>query len=99
MFRAVAVPARRGPARLESIVGGEVFTGLPQVGGRLLIAEDVKSLLHGFVLSLDDSVESLGSERGIITKVEIDVTLERAIGVERGPAAAAHLVALVGALP
>jgi hypothetical protein len=32
---------------------------------------------------------SLGSERGIITKVEVDVTLERAIGVERGPAAAA----------
>jgi len=50
-------------------------------------------------ISLDDCVESLGSERGIITEVEIDVTLERAIGVERGPAAAAHLVALVGALP
>jgi hypothetical protein len=28
----------------------------------------------------------LGAERGIITKVEVDVTLERAIGVERGPA-------------
>jgi len=27
------------------------------------------------------------------------VTLERAIAVERGPAAAAHIVALVGALP
>ena len=27
------------------------------------------------------------------------MTLERAIGVECGPAAAAHLVALVGALP
>jgi hypothetical protein len=27
------------------------------------------------------------------------MTLERAIGVERGPAAAAHIVALVGALP
>ena len=45
------------------------------------------------------SVEWLGSERGIIAKVEVDVTLERAIGVQRGPAAAAHIVALVGALP
>ncbi len=27
------------------------------------------------------------------------MTLERAIGIERGPAAAAHIVALVGALP
>jgi len=49
--------------------------------------------------SQDDSVEPLGAERGIITKVEVDVTLERAIGVERGPAATAHVVALVGALP
>src|SRR6266481_297865 len=48
---------------------------------------------------LGDSAESLGAERGIITKVEVDVALERAIGVERGPAAAAHVVALVGALP
>ena len=45
--------------------------------------------------SPDDSVEPLGAERGIITNVEVDVTLERAIGVERGPAATAH----VGALP
>ena len=44
-------------------------------------------------------LESLGSERGIITKVEVDVALERAIGAERSPAAAAHIVALVGALP
>src|SRR5580704_15261512 len=49
--------------------------------------------------SPDHSVESLGAERGIITKVEVDVTLERATGVERGPAAAAHVVALIGALP
>ncbi len=28
---------------------------------------------------LDDCVESLGSERGIVTKVEVDVALERAI--------------------
>jgi hypothetical protein len=48
---------------------------------------------------LADSAESLGSERGIITKVEVDVALERAIGVERGPAAATHIVALFGALP
>ena len=48
--------------------------------------------------SLADSAESLGSERGIITKVEVDVALEHAIRVERGPAAAAHIVALVGAL-
>ena len=27
------------------------------------------------------------------------MTLERAIGVERGPAATAHVVALIGALP
>jgi hypothetical protein len=47
----------------------------------------------------DGSVEPLGAERGIITKVEVDVALERAIGVERGPAAAAHLVALVRTLP
>ena len=31
--------------------------------------------------SPDDSYEPLGAERGIITKVEVDVTLERAIGV------------------
>jgi len=31
--------------------------------------------------SLDDCVESLGSERRIVTKVEVDVALERAIGV------------------
>jgi hypothetical protein len=49
--------------------------------------------------SRDDSVESLGSERGVITKVEVDVACERVIGIERGPAAAAHIVALVGALP
>jgi hypothetical protein len=49
--------------------------------------------------SRDDYVESLGSERGIVTKVEVDVALEHAIGVERGPAATAHIVALVGALP
>ena len=30
----------------------------------------------------DDSVEPLGAERGIIAEVEVDVTLERAIGVE-----------------
>ena len=41
--------------------------------------------------SPDGSVESLGSERGIITKVKVNVTPERAIGVERGPAATAHL--------
>ncbi len=39
------------------------------------------------------------SERGIITKMEVDAALERAVGAERGPAAAAHVVALVGALP
>ena len=49
--------------------------------------------------SPDHSVELLGAERGITAKVEVDVTLERAIGVERGPAATAHVVALVGALP
>src|SRR5204863_6291353 len=49
--------------------------------------------------SPDDSVEPLGAERGIITKVEVDVALERAIGVERDPAATARIVALVGALP
>jgi hypothetical protein len=49
--------------------------------------------------SPDDFVEPVGTERGIIAKVEVDVTLERAIGVERGPAAAAHVIALVGALP
>lgn len=48
---------------------------------------------------LDDSVESLGSERGVIAKVEVDVAFERAIRVERGPAATTHIVALVGALP
>jgi hypothetical protein len=49
--------------------------------------------------SLDDCVESFGSERGIVTKVEVDLALKRAIGVERGPTTAAHIVALVGALP
>jgi hypothetical protein len=49
--------------------------------------------------SPEDSVEPLGAECGIITKVKVDVTLERAIGVERSPAAAAHVVALVGASP
>ena len=44
-------------------------------------------------------VEPLGAERGIVTEVEVDVALERAVGVERGPAAAARVVALVGALP
>jgi hypothetical protein len=47
----------------------------------------------------DGSAEPLGAERGIITKVEVDVSLERAIGVERGPTAAAHLIALVRTLP
>jgi hypothetical protein len=47
----------------------------------------------------DDSVEPLGAERGVITEVEVDVTLERAIEVERGLAATAHVVALVGAVP
>src|SRR5207249_12081612 len=49
--------------------------------------------------SPDDSVEPLGAERGIITKVEVDVALERASGVERDPAATARIVALVGSLP
>jgi hypothetical protein len=49
--------------------------------------------------SREDSAEPLGAKRGIITEVEVDVTLERAIEVERGPAATAHVVALVGALP
>ena len=49
--------------------------------------------------SLADSFEPLGSERGIVTKVEVDVALERAIAVESGPAAAAHIVSLVGAVP
>lgn len=49
--------------------------------------------------SLADCLESLGSERGIITKVEVNVALEHAIRIERGPAATAHIVALVGALP
>ena len=31
--------------------------------------------------------------------MEVDVALERAIGAESGPAAAAHIVTLVGALP
>jgi hypothetical protein len=31
--------------------------------------------------------------------VEVDVTLKRAIGVERGPAATARVIAFVGALP
>ena len=44
-------------------------------------------------------MESIGSERGIVTKVEVDVALECAIGAEPGPAAAAHIVTLVGALP
>ncbi|MGH3192553.1 MAG: PIN domain-containing protein [Streptosporangiaceae bacterium] len=43
--------------------------------------------------SPDEPVESLGSERGIITKVEVDVTLKRAVRVERGPAAAFKLLA------
>jgi hypothetical protein len=43
----------------------------------------------------DGSIKPLGAERGIITKVKVDVALECAIGVERGPAATAHLVALV----
>jgi hypothetical protein len=47
----------------------------------------------------DDSVEPLGAKRGIIAEVEVGVTLERAIGVERGPATVAHVVTLVGALP
>src|SRR6516165_967738 len=51
------------------------------------------------VVSREDSAEPLGAERGIITQVKVDVTFERAIGVERGPAATAHVVALVGALP
>src|SRR5271155_3351709 len=44
-------------------------------------------------------VEPLGAEPGIVAEVEVDVALERAVGVERGPAAAARVVALVGALP
>jgi hypothetical protein len=47
----------------------------------------------------DGTVEPLGAERGIITKVKVDVAPERAIGIERGPAATAHLVALVRTLP
>jgi len=45
--------------------------------------------------SLDDCVESLGSEGRIVTKVEVDVALEHAIVAERSPAAAAHIVAVV----
>src|ERR1700759_1369203 len=45
------------------------------------------------------AVEPLGAKRGIITKVEVDVAFERAVGVEGGPAAATHLVALVSTLP
>jgi hypothetical protein len=44
-------------------------------------------------------VEPLGAEPGIVTEVKIDVALEPAVGVERGPAAPARVVALVGALP
>jgi len=40
--------------RIEGIADGEVFTGLPQVGERLVIAEDVKGLLHGLVLGDGD---------------------------------------------
>jgi len=47
----------------------------------------------------DGSAEPLSVKRGIVTKVEIDVAIERAIGVERGPAATAHLIALVRAMP
>jgi len=43
--------------------------------------------------------EPLGAEPGFITEVEVDVALERAVEVERCPAAAARVVALVGALP
>jgi hypothetical protein len=46
----------------------------------------------------DGSAGPLGAKRGIITKVEVDVALKRAIGVERGPAAAAHLITLVRTL-
>ena len=35
---------------VEGVAGGEVFSGLPQVGKRFLIAEDVQGLLHGLVL-------------------------------------------------
>src|SRR5262249_55486155 len=44
-------------------------------------------------------VEPLGVEPGIVTEVKVDVALECAVGVERGPAATARVVALVGALP
>ena len=49
--------------------------------------------------SPEDCEETLGPERGNIALVEVDVALDRAIGDERGPAATAHIVALVGALP
>jgi hypothetical protein len=42
--------------------------------------------------SLDDCVESFGSERGIVTKVEVDVTLERAIGVATASGAVTLMV-------
>lgn len=50
-------------------------------------------------ISPDDSAEPVSAEPGIITEVDEDVSLERAIGAERGPTAPARLVALVRALP
>jgi hypothetical protein len=66
---------------------------------RELAAAWAESFLHGEFDrggSPGYSGDPLGAERGIITKVKVDVAFERAIGVERGPAATAHVVALVG---
>src|SRR6266702_2631934 len=93
--------ARLGSA---SAIRGDRFELVDKGERRVLgdVAAGAESFLHREFdggSSPDHSVESLGAERGFITKVEVNVTLERAIGVERSPAAAAHVVALVGALP
>jgi hypothetical protein len=84
-------------------VGGDCLSGGHPAGGQA-VAELAEipiraSSIASSMGSPDHSAEPLGAERGIITKVEVDVALERAIGVERGPAATAHVVAFVGAPP
>jgi hypothetical protein len=73
-------------ARMTQVMAGALIGG---------VAAWMESLLHRKSDGRlpDDSAEPLGAERGIIAEVEVDVTLERAIGVERGPAATAHVVA------
>ena len=67
----MAAPLKLGADLLgvEGVAGGEIFSGLPQVGKRFLIAEDVQGLLHGLVfgdLDEHDIGAAIAGDREVI---------------------------------